>query len=108
MHFRNIYRPLPEVVALGVEMSTRSYQRLAGDAEIIRIPARSGERKGRRKPRTDTSVEEETHEGGPFSHEGLLARKQKAANSMNPFAMGMVRSVFVCTSSLSTYCAARV
>ena len=76
-------------------MSTRSYQRLAGDAEVIRIPVRSGERKGRRKPRADTSVEEETHEGGPFSPEGLLARKQKAANSMNPFAMGMVREVYL-------------
>lgn len=72
-------------------MSTRSYQRLAGDSEVIRIPARSGEKKVTRKPRTGSSVEEEPHEGGPFGHDGLLARKQKA-RSMNPFGMGMVRS----------------
>lgn len=73
-------------------MSTRSYQRLVGDSEVIRIPARSGERKVPRKPRTQSSVEGEPYVDGPFSHEGLLARKQNA-HSMNPFGVGMVRAL---------------
>lgn len=86
----------------GCKMSTRSYQRLAGDSEVIRIPARSGERQVTRKPRFENSVEEEPYEGGPFSHEGLLARKQNA-HSMNPFGMGMVRGYgvvhcFICST----------
>ena len=74
-----------------LEMSTRSYQRLAGDSEVLRIPSRSGEGKVRRKPRNDSSADGEPHEGGPFSHEGLMARKQMA-HSVNTFGMGMVRS----------------
>ena len=76
------------------KMSTRSYQRLAGDTEVLRIPSRSGERKVRRKPRNDSSADGEPHEGGPFSHEGLMARKQMA-HSVNSLGMGMVRSLGV-------------
>ena len=41
--------------------------------------------------RTEGSVHKEPHEGGPFSHETLLARKQNA-HLVNPFRMGMVRT----------------